>query len=112
VAGADVLVCQEASGAPGRVDLGGLVKALGAREVLELLVEGGPRLHAGFWAAGLADRLVWYLAPLLLGGDAPGLLPGAGAATLADARALRIESVERLGDDLRVISYPTATREG
>jgi len=113
-AGAEVLVCQEVevSGAPGGVDLTDLVKALGARDVLELLVEGGPRLHAGFWAAGLADRLVWYLAPLLIGGDAaPGLLGGAGAATLADASALRIDSVERLGGDLRVIGYPTATRE-
>ncbi len=108
-AGAEVLVCQEA---PGGVDLTDLVKALGARDVLELLVEGGPRLHASFWAAGLADRLVWYLAPLVIGGDAaPGLLPGAGAPTLADARAVRIESVERLGEDLRVIGYPSASRE-
>jgi len=103
-AGAEVLVCQETPG--GGVDLADLVKALGARDVLELLVEGGPRLHAGFWAAGLADRLVWYLAPLVIGGEAPGLLPGTGAATLADAGALRVESVDRLGEDLRVIGYP------
>jgi diaminohydroxyphosphoribosylaminopyrimidine deaminase/5-amino-6-(5-phosphoribosylamino)uracil reductase len=108
-AGAEVLVCPEA---PGGVDLADLVKALGARDVLELLVEGGPTLHASFWAAGLADRLVWYLAPLVIGGDAaPGLLPGAGAPTLAAARGLRIESVERLGGDLRVIGYPTASGE-
>jgi diaminohydroxyphosphoribosylaminopyrimidine deaminase/5-amino-6-(5-phosphoribosylamino)uracil reductase len=73
--------------------------------VLELLVEGGPRLQASLWAAGLADRLVWYLAPLAIGGAAPGLL-GAGAATLADARRLRLASVDRLGDDLRLIAYP------
>jgi diaminohydroxyphosphoribosylaminopyrimidine deaminase/5-amino-6-(5-phosphoribosylamino)uracil reductase len=110
-AGAEVLVCPEAPAAAGGVDLADLVKALGARDVLELLVEGGPRLQASFWAAGLADRLVWYLAPLVIGGAAPGLLPGAGAATLADATALRIESVDRLGDDLRITGYPTATRE-
>jgi diaminohydroxyphosphoribosylaminopyrimidine deaminase/5-amino-6-(5-phosphoribosylamino)uracil reductase len=109
-AGAEVLVCPEA---PGGVDLNDLVKALGARDVLELLVEGGPRLHASFWAAGLADRLVWYLAPLVIGGDAaPGLLPGAGAPTLADARAVRVESADHIGEDLRVIGYPTASREG
>ena len=112
-AGAEVLVCAEAPGAPGGVDLADLVKALGARDVLELLVEGGPRLHAAFWAAGLADRLVWYLAPLVIGGDAaPGLLPGAGAPTLANARGLRIESVDRLGDDLRVVAYPERSAEG
>jgi diaminohydroxyphosphoribosylaminopyrimidine deaminase/5-amino-6-(5-phosphoribosylamino)uracil reductase len=107
-AGAEVLMCEEA---PAGVDLEDLVRALGERGVLELLVEGGPRLQASLWAAGLADRLVWYLAPLAIGGPgAPGLL-GDGAATLADARRLRLASVDRLGDDLRLVAYP-AQEEG
>jgi len=111
-AGAEVLVCPEAPwGEGGRgVDLAELAAALGRRGVLELLVEGGPRLQASLWAAGLADRLVWYLAPLVIGGDgAPGLLRGGGATTLAAARALRIASVERLGAALRVVAYPRST---
>ena len=91
---------------------GDLARALGERGVLELLVEGGPRLQASLWAAGLADRLVWYLAPLAIGGQgAPGLLGGAGAATLTDARRLRLASVDRLGDDLRVVAFPAAKEE-
>jgi diaminohydroxyphosphoribosylaminopyrimidine deaminase/5-amino-6-(5-phosphoribosylamino)uracil reductase len=107
-AGADLLVCGQAPGAAApAVDLAELAAALGRRGVLELLVEGGPRLHASLWAAGLADRLVWYLAPLVLGGDAaPGLLPGAGAATLAAGRRLRLGTVDRVGDDLRVVAEP------
>jgi diaminohydroxyphosphoribosylaminopyrimidine deaminase/5-amino-6-(5-phosphoribosylamino)uracil reductase len=102
--GAEVLVLP---GAPEGVDLDNLVRALGERGVLELLVEGGPRLQASLWAAGLADRLVWYLAPLAIGGDkAPGLLAGDGAATLAAARRLRLASVDPVGDDLRVVAYP------
>jgi diaminohydroxyphosphoribosylaminopyrimidine deaminase / 5-amino-6-(5-phosphoribosylamino)uracil reductase len=102
-AGAELFMCEPAAKG---VDLDDLVRALGERGVLELLVEGGPRLQASLWAAGLADRLVWYLAPLAIGGrDAPGLL-GAGAATLADARRLRLASVDRLGDDLRVVAFP------
>ena len=109
-AGAEVLVCEEA---PAGVELDGLARALGDRGVLELLVEGGPRLQASLWAAGLADRLVWYLAPLAIGGaGAPGLLDGAGAATLADARRLRLASVDRLGDDLRVVAFPCPEEEG
>jgi diaminohydroxyphosphoribosylaminopyrimidine deaminase/5-amino-6-(5-phosphoribosylamino)uracil reductase len=105
-AGAEVLSCREDPGGRG-VDLHDLLRGLAARGVLELLVEGGPRLQASLWAAGLADRLVWYLAPLAIGGaGAPGLLGGAGAATLADARRLRLASVDRLGDDLRVVAYP------
>jgi diaminohydroxyphosphoribosylaminopyrimidine deaminase / 5-amino-6-(5-phosphoribosylamino)uracil reductase len=107
-AGAEVLMCAQAPEGRG-VDLDDLATALGARGVLELLVEGGPRLQASLWAAGLADRLVWYLAPLAIGGDAaPGLLTGAGAATLTDARRLRLASVDRLDDDLRIIAYPRA----
>jgi diaminohydroxyphosphoribosylaminopyrimidine deaminase/5-amino-6-(5-phosphoribosylamino)uracil reductase len=120
-AGAEVLICAAApvtvrGGSGGAlpappdsrgVDLEDLARRLGERGVLELLVEGGPRLQASLWAAGLADRLVWYLAPLAIGGDrAPGLLGGAGAATLAGARRLRLASVDRLGDDLRVVAHP------
>jgi diaminohydroxyphosphoribosylaminopyrimidine deaminase / 5-amino-6-(5-phosphoribosylamino)uracil reductase len=109
-AGAEVLMCEPDLMGQG-VDLHDLTRALGERGVLELLVEGGPRLQASLWAAGLADRLVWYLAPLAIGGRAaPGLL-GAGAATLADARRLRLASVDRLGDDLRVVAFP-AVEEG
>jgi diaminohydroxyphosphoribosylaminopyrimidine deaminase / 5-amino-6-(5-phosphoribosylamino)uracil reductase len=109
-AGAEVLICEPtAAVGGGRVDLRDLTKALGERGVLELLVEGGPRLQTSLWAAGLADRLVWYLAPLAIGGEgAPGLL-GSGAATLADARRLRLASVDRLGQDLRVVAYPRPT---
>jgi diaminohydroxyphosphoribosylaminopyrimidine deaminase / 5-amino-6-(5-phosphoribosylamino)uracil reductase len=111
-AGAEVLICEPtATAGRAAVDLHDLTRALGERGVLELLVEGGPRLQASLWAAGLADRLVWYLAPLAIGGQAaPGLL-GAGAATLADARRLRLASVDRLGDDLRVVAFP-AVEEG
>jgi diaminohydroxyphosphoribosylaminopyrimidine deaminase / 5-amino-6-(5-phosphoribosylamino)uracil reductase len=120
-AGAEVLVCEPATVTVGggsggalsapsvgqAVDLEDLARGLAARGVLELLVEGGPRIQASLWAAGLADRLVWYLAPLAIGGDgAPGLLGGAGAATLAAARRLRLASVERVGDDLRVVAFP------
>jgi diaminohydroxyphosphoribosylaminopyrimidine deaminase / 5-amino-6-(5-phosphoribosylamino)uracil reductase len=122
-AGAEVLECPAVSvgrgsggalGAPpvGRVDLRHLARALGERGVLELMVEGGPRLQASLWAAGLADRLVWYLAPLAIGGQAaPGLLGGEGAATLAGARRLRLASADRLGDDLRVIAFPCSEEE-
>jgi diaminohydroxyphosphoribosylaminopyrimidine deaminase / 5-amino-6-(5-phosphoribosylamino)uracil reductase len=121
-AGAEVLICPvatasvrggsgEALAAPS-VDLHHLARALGERGMLELMVEGGPRLQASLWAAGLADRLVWYLAPLAVGGlAAPGLL-GEGAATLADARRLRLASADRVGDDLRIVAYPCAKEEG
>jgi diaminohydroxyphosphoribosylaminopyrimidine deaminase / 5-amino-6-(5-phosphoribosylamino)uracil reductase len=110
-AGAEVLECDPAPDGSG-VDLHHLTRVLGERGVLELMVEGGPRLQASLWAAGLADRLVWYLAPLAIGGQAaPGLLGGGGAATLAGARRLRLAPADRLGDDLRIVAFPCAKEE-
>ena len=84
-------------------DLGSVLDRLGGRDVLQVLVEGGATVAAGFHRAGLVDRYVLYLAPALAGGDdSPGLFRGPGAASIGDMWRGRILSVERLGPDLRV----------
>jgi len=84
-------------------DLGALLDDLGGRDVVQLLVEGGPRVAWSFHQQGLVDQYTLYLAPALMGGDdgAP-VLRGPGALTIADAWRGRITSVQRLGPDLRV----------
>jgi len=64
------------SGADGWVDLGELLRGLRGEGVRALLCEGGPRLHAQLWAAGLADELFLTTAPKLTGGAAPRILEG------------------------------------
>ena len=84
-------------------DLGAVLDELGRRGVLQVLVEGGPRVAHDFHQARLIDRYVVYLAPALLGGDdGRPLLAGPGAPTMAEIWRGRLVSVERLGDDLRV----------
>ncbi len=62
--------------------------------------------------AGLVDRYVVYLAPMLLGGDdGRGVFAGPGATTLAEAWRGRVADVRRLGDDLRVDLEPRRARE-
>ena len=79
-------------------DLGDVLDDLGARGVLQLLVEGGARVAHDFHAAGLVDRYVLYLAPALLGGDdGVPLFSGPGAATVSDLWRGRLVSVDRLG---------------
>lgn len=51
----------------GGIDLGALLDELGRRQCNEVLVEAGPRLAGAFLAAGLADELIVYIAPHLLG---------------------------------------------
>jgi diaminohydroxyphosphoribosylaminopyrimidine deaminase/5-amino-6-(5-phosphoribosylamino)uracil reductase len=71
------------------------------RGVRSLLVEGGGEVLAAFAASGLYDRVAVDCAPLLIGGgDAPGPLGGAGAATLTSAPRLDHLRVQRRGGDL------------
>jgi len=88
-------------------DLGAVLEELGRRGVLQALVEGGATVAGDFHRAGLVDRYVLYLAPAFFGGDdASPLFTGAGAPTIGDLWRGRIESVERLGDDLRLECSP------
>lgn len=100
-AGAEVVVLDAASDGPG-VDPGGVVEYLGGRGVLQFLLEGGPTVFGSFVRAGLVDRMVLYLAPLLLGSAATAMFGGSGPAGLADAPRLTPTGVTRLGDDLRL----------
>lgn len=89
--------------ANGQVPLEQLAKQLGAEGITSVLVEGGGQVHASFLQSELADELVIYIAPKLLGGPAPSWVGGAGVASLAAAHGFRFEGdVVRLGDDLRI----------
>jgi diaminohydroxyphosphoribosylaminopyrimidine deaminase / 5-amino-6-(5-phosphoribosylamino)uracil reductase len=104
-AGAVVLV----AGDRGRVSLEGALAALATSHVpvRSVLIEGGPTLAWSAVRAGVVDRFVVYVAPKLIGGTgAPAALGGEGVASIGDARALRFESVERLGDDVRIVARP------
>jgi diaminohydroxyphosphoribosylaminopyrimidine deaminase/5-amino-6-(5-phosphoribosylamino)uracil reductase len=80
-----------------------VLSELGRRGVLQLLVEGGASVAREFHAAGLVDRYVVYLAPVLFGGDdGRPIFSGPGAGTIDDVWRGKLVSVERLGDDLRV----------
>ncbi len=96
-AGAEVEVLPHREG---RVDLRRALEALGRRGVTRLLVEGGGEVHASFLEDGLADRLVLYLAPRLMGGrDSRPLIAGSGPRLLAETYGLREVRSCRVGPD-------------
>ncbi|MCL4423788.1 MAG: bifunctional diaminohydroxyphosphoribosylaminopyrimidine deaminase/5-amino-6-(5-phosphoribosylamino)uracil reductase RibD [Actinobacteria bacterium] len=101
-AGARVHPALELSG-----DLNDVLDELGRRGVLQVLVEGGPKVAYGFHSAGLIDRYVIYLAPALMGGsDGSPLLDGPGAASIGDIWRGQICSFRRLDQDLRIELAP------
>ena len=71
------------------------------RGVRSVLLEGGPTVAGAFLQAGAVDRVTAYLAPALLGAG-PAALADAGIASIGDALRLGLESVERVGDDVRI----------
>lgn len=87
------------------VDLGGALKDLGARNIVDLLVEGGPTLAAGLWSAGFVDRVVFYVGAKLAGGVGRGVFGGVFE-TLGDAWDVTITDVTRVGDGLRIEAIP------
>jgi len=91
----------------GRVDLHPLGKMLGDIGVLAVLVEGGGELHAYLLARGLADELVIYLAPKIVGGPAKSWVGGKGLASLTSAHKFIFdEEVLDLAGDLRITAVP------
>jgi diaminohydroxyphosphoribosylaminopyrimidine deaminase/5-amino-6-(5-phosphoribosylamino)uracil reductase len=98
-AGAEVLRLPATRGA---LRLRALATRLAGRNIVSALVEGGGQTHAAFLAAGLCDRLILYVAPRAVGGDAPSWLGGDGVKRLADAYGFRFDDVRRVGDDLRL----------
>ncbi len=91
----------------GRVDLTALLDELGRRQVLSLLVEGGGTLLASFFRAGLVDKVLAFVAPLIIGGqEAPSVVAGLGVTHLEQATRLERVRVERVGEDILVCGYP------
>ncbi len=90
-----------AGDAPARIDAG--LRALAARGVQSVFVEGGAVLAGALVAADAVDRVAWFLAPMLIGGDgAPTALAGEGVRVLADAPRLTGLVSGRVGDDVLV----------
>ncbi len=96
-----------AAGAGGRVDLPRLLAELGSRNVMSLLVEGGATLHGALFADGLVDKVIAFIAPIVIGGGgAPGPVGGAGAARIADALRLNALTYAEMDGDLMITGYP------
>jgi diaminohydroxyphosphoribosylaminopyrimidine deaminase/5-amino-6-(5-phosphoribosylamino)uracil reductase len=84
-----------------QIDLGWLLKKLGAENVTGLLVEGGGEANAAFLLGHLAQRVAFFYAPKIIGGrDARKAVAGDGAKRLSDAVQLREIEWKRVGVDL------------
>lgn len=95
-----------ASGADGYVPLRPMLEDLATREITEVHVEAGATLCASLIKEQLADELLLYIAPHLLGADARGLFALTGLTEMAERCEFEFVDVKQIGPDLRVLLRP------
>lgn len=105
-AGVEVIAVGEEE--EGNLSIEAALQALGARGMTRVLVEGGGRIAAGLLRAGLVDRLVWFRAATVIGGDGVPAVAGFGLEELAKAPGFSLQDSHPIGDDL-VESYARLT---
>ncbi len=71
----------------------------------DVLVEGGPTLAGAFLRAGVIDRIVAYVAPILLGGPITAV-DDVGVLSIAHAQRWKFDGVEQVGPDVRLSLTP------
>jgi diaminohydroxyphosphoribosylaminopyrimidine deaminase/5-amino-6-(5-phosphoribosylamino)uracil reductase len=97
---AGVRVLQVEAVGDGRPDLEAVLEVLGAYGLGAIMVEGGGQVAGSFLRCGLVNRLEWFRAPMVLGGEGR---PGVGAlalTALANAPRFRRVDARPVGDDL------------
>jgi diaminohydroxyphosphoribosylaminopyrimidine deaminase/5-amino-6-(5-phosphoribosylamino)uracil reductase len=85
-----------------RVDIKALLKELAAREHSEVLFECGPTLAGSLINQRLADEVVIYVAPRLIGNSGRSLLNLAEVGRISDLAELSIEDIRVIGPDIKV----------
>lgn len=89
-----------------RLDFHQLMIKLGEMSITSLLIEGGGTVAANALSEGIVNKIVYFLAPRLLGGsDGKPVFEGKGVEKLADAVLLDRLSVERVGADILLQGY-------
>ncbi|HEX8252377.1 MAG TPA: bifunctional diaminohydroxyphosphoribosylaminopyrimidine deaminase/5-amino-6-(5-phosphoribosylamino)uracil reductase RibD [Thermoanaerobaculia bacterium] len=91
----------------GRLDLERVFGELYARGVHSLIVEGGAIVHSEVIRRGLWQKMVLFIAPMIVGGaNAPSIFSGEPVTRLTDAYRFRFDRAEFVGSDLMVTAYP------
>ena len=95
---------QKLPNAQGKVDLPRMLEELARRGINELHVEAGFRLNGSLVREGCVDEFLFYLNPSLLGDTAQGMVDLPGFDDLDKRPMLKIQSIERVGDDIRILA--------
>ncbi|KAJ9442791.1 Riboflavin biosynthesis protein RibD [Diplonema papillatum] len=91
-------------------ELGGVLHELAARGFLQVMVEGGGQLQTAFMQSNLVDLYVLFFGATMFGPAGIPWLQTDLCSTIKDARFLKLESVEKLGNDVKLVYKPDGDR--
>jgi len=97
---------QKLSNPHGKVELPKMLEELARRGINELHVEAGFRLNGSLVGEGCVDEFLLYLNPSFLGDGSQGMLALSGISSLDQRLKLGIASMDRIGEDLRILARP------
>ncbi len=89
----------------GRVDLSEVMEKLALRNISSVLIEGGSRIIASAFSDGIVDKVNFFYAPKILGGEGISICNGPGPETMSECIPLRDIDVKRFGDDVLIGGY-------
>ena len=102
-AGAEVVITKSDHG---RVDLRDLMKKLGKMDIMSVLIEGGSEINSSALRTGIVDKVVLFIAPMLMTGrDSLCSIGGPSPRKLTGAIRLREAETRVVGKDLMVEGY-------
>jgi len=98
----------------GRVNLRNFLKDLGKKHVTSILCEGGGELAGSLIKEGLVDKIMFFIAPKIIGGRiAKSPVEGGGISKMSEAINLENMNVRKIGNDVLIEGYikkPSMTR--
>lgn len=93
----------------GLIDLDVLIERIGGLGITSLLIEGGSRVIASSLAALIVDKVIFFYAPRILGGDdGVPICSGAGPELMSESIPVKDINVRRFGDDVMIEGYINA----
>ncbi len=107
-AGARVIGCRPG---PLGIDLADALRRLADAGITRVLAEGGGQLAASLLRDDLVDRLAWFHAPSVMGGDGYAAVRGFGIAALSDMPGFVPEACQDLGADRLMVLRRREGRE-
>lgn len=102
--GAKVLRCKSLGS---HIDLEDLMGKLKELAIDSILLEGGSAVNDAAFSQGIVSKVIIYIAPKIIGGEkSKTFVGGKGVTQLKEAYPLWVESIDRVGEDIKITAYP------